>query len=471
MKKMPFNLPLPAPPGHMPTFTGLALWRASAKAGFHAQDARVFKTGRSKQALGSIFLSAAVRNRSETIQFLLDRGMDVNFHDPRDEVSWPTKGDTALDLALRSNNFGVADLLMSTGQAYARNAILPACRTGNLTWLCRVWQQPDSQRFLASSKGALSSSRMSLTPEDVCSQRFFEAALTEAAASDNPEIMTFLYENVPDQMNACQISPGVLRLAISRNNIAVLRRYLELAIGHRYIGSDEKRIAQRSDAKGALDTALTHAAGFPHRLPIVELLFDYDATLQNGSIAKDNTFAQAAGSGLIDTAIFLRSKGAKVTDHDNLALRHACIQHASTQMIELLLEWGADSRVVPPYAIGSMCVNRESGSLRALMRQGRGLSLRPEMMGGSLMEGVTSRHTGIVQLLLQYGVSAQGTPNRSPLLVACQNGDLDMVQLLLNHGLDPNIHGSHALASVSPSGATPHAGIAALLRSRGALDS
>lgn len=219
-------------------------------------------------------------------------------------------------------------------------------------------------------------------------------------------------------------------------------------------------------------TALQSAATGGHT-DTVEALLAAGADIDKRDDSRYTALAVAILKGHEDTAMALISKGASLQAEkfERTSPLRIAVRHGHTNIVNLLFEKGAtieDARVILEAAFYSQNVKLVERVLDQISRDQLQLVIKT-----SLLKYVTdkkNRSGAIVNLLLQRGadINRCNYVGESQLHIASRNGFRDIAELLLDHGIGPDIRASDGSTSLHWAAFQGHLPIVELLLERGA---
>jgi ankyrin repeat protein len=219
--------------------------------------------------------------------------------------------------------------------------------------------------------------------------------LVSAARLDNFSVACTLIKRGVDVDGFVVVPPGVkttaLREAVQRRNPALVRLLLDAG------ANPNTRDERCEDGRTVLRAAIT---GFSHSLEIAEMLIERGANVNTHTVINGETrtlLNEAVADGNINAVRLLLAAGARVNDaRDETAFQIAALRNNS-EMIELLLDAGADVHCPAGKAYAGHC--------QKAAREGRyGFFRTP------LQRAVSQDNVEICQLMLDAGADVNGFP-------------------------------------------------------------
>ena len=472
-------------------------------------------TTQERERAFSQFMKAVRAGDVAKVQIDLDRGIDINggsrttplfnavdqqdlkmvkfllAHGAQTDVP-NTNWESPLNRACLYGNKPIIDMLLAAG-AKVDNPMLLATTTGDLPALeKRQAETPFTPKELKDLAWKAVTSRQRATfdwlwtrlqsePEKE-RQRLLNSWLSEAARWGAFPMMEPLIKLGADVQ---KIGPKALNSAVQRNHLQEVRLLLELGVSPQMQKGDYRSLL--GDAAGNGD------------MELVKLLVDHGASLDDQDGQGLTALSWAAYCRRQDVCNFLLDRGARIDLKDQrggTALSHAAFAGNAPDIVERLLKMGANPRetdssgaplllsmqnFVPPRANETAFpgIVHDSETAKAqLARTARVTTLLLEAgadpnAGDPLGNALTYDHPEIARTLIAHGadLSARSKDNGlDPLSSTFMGGwdmsvDLDLVQLLLDKGVDPNA------STVSPNITPPPAPLrplnyAAILASR-----
>lgn len=216
-------------------------------------------------------------------------------------------------------------------------------------------------------------------------------------------------------------------------------------------GGDLAKVRSLIEAGAPLDqrsrdgnTALQLAARGDAR-EIVEALLDAGAAVDATDYARETALHSAARAGAFKTAEFLLSRGAAVNARSTNGATPLCnaASPGHRAVVELLVANGADinlkeSSFTPLYLA---VMYKRNDVAEFLMEKGAGVN------NGELAQAVFRGQKKMALALIARGADINAERKGDyPLLVASRKGNLEMVQMLIEHGANVNVRSNSPAA-------------------------
>ena len=444
-----------------------------------AKDWPVFITGPKdwQKELSRLHLAAEAGNE-QIVQFLLEKGTDINARDGSQN--------TPLHRAASYGHEQVAQLLLSTG------ADIEARDEDQRTPLHHAAENGHEQvAELLLEKGA-----------DIEARDWRQdTPLHEAAESGHERVAELLLEKGAD-INARyggQTTP--LQEAIMRGHKKIVQLMLEKGVdieardGGLHLaaeGGHEKIVAlllekgADTEARGERQNTPLHYAVEGGHEKIVQLLLDNGADINARDEDQVTPLHYADRGGHEKIVQLLLSKGANVEARDWLqyTLLHKAAEAGHEKMVQLLLEKGAlpDARDdVQNTPLHDAAKQGHEKIVQLLLEKGADINARDEFQytplhyaTGSENEKIVafgSEHEKIVALLLEKGadINARDGSQNTPLHGAAGSENEKIVALLLEKGVDINARNEYQVTPLHYAAGSENEKIVALLLEKGAL--
>ena len=264
---------------------------------------------------------------------------------------------------------------------------------------------------------------------------YYNTVLTAASYGGNERIVKMLLDSKAD-VNARGGRYGTALVLASRKGFFIIVKLL----------LDNGADVNAQSGEGRYSTALI-AASYRDEKEIVELLLENGADINRLSGRYGNALAAASYRGNINIVQLLLEKGAKAS---STGMFRSALQRASSeghkQVVELLLLWGADihERNEDWTALHSAVSGGHQDVIELLISQGadinsyaKGHTPLYQAAGYTRWSipswwGPTSCQSEIIDLLLNKGADIESRcEGRTPLLIASENGNREVIELLL----------------------------------------
>jgi ankyrin repeat protein len=173
-------------------------------------------------------------------------------------------------------------------------------------------------------------------------------------------------------------------------------------------------------------------------------LLDEDARLVEARVEKGHTpLLLAVGQGHVGMVRLLLGRGADIearNDQGFAPLHYSLFSSSNAEVVEVLLDWGADANKTGPLAITPLMLASSQGKMGAVKRLWRAL------------EG--------------QGLNAQADTGATAFWVACNKGHADIARLLLLEGADHTVGGEDGTPAREAAEAKGHEECVALIQVR-----
>ncbi|CAG2251620.1 unnamed protein product [Mytilus edulis] len=346
---------------------------------------------------------ACLTQNSKIVQFLIDKGCDVNQVDGI--------GETYLIVACNSGNEKIIQLLIDKGGgSLGETLLIASCKSGNETIVqllvdkgCDV-NQVDGLRN---------------TP------------LITACKSENEKIVQLLIDKGCDVNQEGIWSETPLIAACKSGNEKIVQLLVDK-------GCDVNQVARRKD------TPLIAACHCGNE-KIVQLLVDKGCDVNQKDGWSNTPLITACESGNEKIVQLLIDKGGdvnQVNGNQETPLIAAC-NSRNEKIVKLLIESGSDvfqvdsKRGTPLIAA---CHSGNEKTVQLLIYKGCDVNQVDGKKRTPLTAACRSKNEKIVQLLIDKGcdVNQVASERETPLIAACHSGNEKIVQLLIDKGCDVN---------------------------------
>ncbi|WP_146594780.1 ankyrin repeat domain-containing protein [Novipirellula galeiformis] len=152
-----------------------------------------------------------------------------------------------------------------------------------------------------------------------------------------------------------------------------------------------------------------------------------------------------------DVVRFLLESGADISAHDGDALHYAAEVPENTDVVSLLVSYGAlDPHVRPSCDVSRQLLAaiflRDANRVRSLLKRHPGIATCPDGRGDSpIHHAARNGDVRIVRLLIEYGAGTNENNTRGHTVLYCAggHGHLETVRLLIHFGADPSVRFTH----------------------------
>lgn len=143
----------------------------------------------------------------------------------------------------------------------------------------------------------------------------------------------------------------------------------------------------------------------------------------------------------VSRLIVLNKSHVELRDHTGDTLLLAATQHGNKDLVDLLLDSGADIDKHPDdlnTPLMKACESNNNGMVQHLLKRGADVNTVDLDGRGALVKAAVSGNVATVQLILDQGARTEtkNTRERTALMEAASLGHIDVVQLLLDRGAD-----------------------------------
>ncbi|KAF9874739.1 ankyrin repeat protein [Colletotrichum karsti] len=406
--------------------------------------------------IGDSMCAAIKGNHDDIVKLLLERGADVNarsgqYASTSDFYSfWAQKethndtNATALEMALSRGYFGIAELLLGQGANVEANAVRAAASHSRIDIVKLLLERRAVDGDLDDAlRAAVSSGHLGMTKLLLEKGASVKANAVQAAASHGrTDIMKLLLEkravndDLDDALRAAASSGhlGIAELLLERG-ANVKANAIQAAASYGCIDIMElllEKGVELNPQDGDFDNALQAAASSSH-FGIAKLLLEKGAYVSGDAIRA----AAARGNGnivelLLEKRMNLHARNGELDD----ALR-AAVSSGHSHVVELLLKNGADANVhVDMYgdALQTASCDGKFDIAKLLLQGGAKIKAEGGFYGNALEAALSNCHWSIAELLFKRGASIQGGDGYSALRTALEDGEANIVELLLENG-------------------------------------
>ncbi|KAK2706489.1 hypothetical protein QYM36_016505 [Artemia franciscana] len=182
-----------------------------------------------------------------------------------------------------------------------------------------------------------------------------------------------------------------------------------------------------------------HIAVRNGRIDLCDLLISYGATVDGMNLKNETPLVTAIKANNPEMVKYLLESGAN--PNCSQCLHHA-VSEAKENLCQLLISYGANVDAINMKCetpLVTAILNNNSDMVKYLLESGANPNCA-QYHFGILHVAVWRRRANLCQLLISYDakVDALNANNTTPLVMAIQANDLDMVRYLLESGADPN---------------------------------
>ena len=416
----------------------------------------------------SALFCAAENGHVAVVRLLLDRGADVNLTD--------SSGQTALFCAAENGHVAVVQLLLDRGadvnltDSSGQSALFCAAENGHVAVVRLLLDRgadvnltdssDQTALFGVASRGDVEVVRLLLDHSaDVnLIDSNGKTALSAAARKGQNEVLHLLLEHGTD--------PNVIRTllcaAVAHGNFGViwiLRNHIA------YIGFSKVEayyVEHKIELKTTVDqTCMLYLAALHGSVRFVEILLHLGADV-NAHVVDEHgqtaLFAAAVG-GNVEVVEVLLKHGAdvNVADASGQTALFVAADKGNVEVVGTLLNHGADVKITDAFGKTVFTVALEMRNMAVvLVLLNHGLKSESMPPGEECMSALNLASkfgsTDVIQILLDCGmdVNAVNENGRSALFCSCQSGTVQTVRMLLNHGADTSITDWHGQTTLFP---------------------
>ncbi|KAL4970636.1 ankyrin repeat-containing domain protein [Aspergillus stella-maris] len=237
-------------------------------------------------------------------------------------------------------------------------------------------------------------------------------------------LLVEIFKQIPQQDAGHPVFRELLVVAASAGDVACVKLLMKHGV---HFNGDFNPMVMTTIRGRVEDSALACAAQFGH-LQVMKVLLDAGATVDLGHIyGPQEPMVKAIYGGHVLAVKLLIEHGAKPKRECGTSFLIRSVMSGNAAMVRCLLEAGAPVEG-EERAFIMAC---ESGDI--------------EMVSSFLAAGASA--DCLATCLIPYGVTPPGAGHIicSPLSQACQRGHINIMELLLRHGADPNVDTGDAL--------------------------
>ena len=262
--------------------------------------------------------------------------------------------------------------------------------------------------------------------------QLWASPLHPVAAYGLVETMQFLLAQGVDVNSVSEWQGSALNLAASHGHLEVVKLLLNN-------GADANSGPGRNGYLRALHCAVLNPECETARA-ITQLLLNAGADIDSSTnVACQTPLFLAIEVGSTQMCQFLLANGANVHSRDvkQQTCLHFASQNGNRDIVEVLLQYGADMNTLQSERNALYCAAREGhqGVVDVLLNFGASAEAKVIQQAQALHRASRRGHIRTVRRLLQYGIDVDvvDVDRSTALHIAVQNGDETMVRLLLEH--------------------------------------
>ena len=318
----------------------------------------------------------------EVLHSIIKHGTSVNAKNKSNK--------TALNIACLKNNIDAINVLLNSGaEPDIANALAP------------LWIRS--------------------TANGDCSKEIFQAMINHGADVNT----TAPRSNMTALMTACY-----------KGNLDAIKLLL-------HAGSDPNI----TDGRG--DTWLHYAADGDCSKEVLQAIIDLGADVNASSKYNRTALMTTCCKSNTDAIYVLLHAGADPNIHDadgNTCLHYAAGGYCSKEVLQAIINCGADVNAINANngtALMKACQKGNKDAIDVLLNNGADSNIS-DVNGDTWLHHAVGGDCGIdvLRKIISYGadVNAVNKSNETALMKACKKGDMDVINVLLNAGTDPNIN-------------------------------
>ncbi|XP_041355511.1 uncharacterized protein LOC121373126 [Gigantopelta aegis] len=444
---------------------------------------RLLKLGCPVDALGELgrtpLMYASRLGHYEVADILLKAGANINIIDE--------EGACALHLAARGGHIDVAKIFLENDVdinekgEHNRTPLLYACRYGYVEFVkfclenkgdMKLKCQTDSCLHLACKSGSIDTVKI-LLDNDILPRNkmldinepghFRRTPIMYACLHGKTDIVNYLMTNGAELDTLDERGENIIHMAVLSGNVELVKELLSCSKTQHLLSSlNGSSVFERASANGRYDmlkyfiesnkklvplSPCLIVACFKGHMPIIEMLIDIVDDVDYRGHKGRTALLTACLGGQTETARFLISKGADNTlldEFNDSCWKHAC-DSGKVDLVSYLLEHSE-------FTVGTPCQNGMTSFMIAcrrnhtqlfefLVEQDTYAVHTLDTFGSSCLHHCcTGRHdsTLLLERLVALNLDVNCTDNneKTPLMQAFQNGCIEIVRWLVEHGAD-----------------------------------
>jgi ankyrin repeat protein len=180
---------------------------------------------------------------------------------------------------------------------------------------------------------------------------------------------------------------------------------------------------------------LLNIASMKGSVQVIELLLDYFDIERLDPIAYQTMLDIACNENQLDVVCYLKEKhGFDLHIQDERYLREACL-HGRDQIVDYLIQDGANVASLHNAALQNAAYRSHASIVHRLLKAGADANVNDS---AALKYAVKNNDIASVKCLIHAGNANPRCHEDWPIRMACRNGQLSIVKLLLGYNVDPD---------------------------------
>ena len=359
-------------------------------------------------------LHAAVNNSNITLEklyFILKKSKDIN--------SKNSQGDTPLSLAIKKRKTNIAMLLLrnkadpNTNDLNGDTPLMFSVRSDKIEMIKMLLKFKADPNILNNDS---------------------EFSLLLAVKSSNKKALEILLDNNARMDVFDKNGNTAFHVACSLNNMEIIKIFVEKGINVNILNKKRETALHIASKKGNLD--------------LVKYLIQNNAVLGLGV----SVIPYACESNSIDLVKYLVSIGANINEqkeNGSTALHYCCKDPTKIQIVEFILNEGVDINLTTKKnktAIYFACKYKNEEAIKLLISKNADINIKDHLNRSPFYYACMNCSEYIVETLIsqvdninEMVLNKKNQYISSPLHVVSQRGSVDLIDLLITHGANPNL--------------------------------
>ena len=364
---------------------------------------------------GTALMIACRKGNEEAIDVLLDAGADRNIAD--------NKGATWIHHAVDGtcSNETLQTIINHGAAVNARNndhgtALMIACRKGNI----------EAINVLLNA-GA---------DPNIADGEYCTCIHLAVYKGYNKDVLEAMIEHDADVNAANKDSITSLMIACQKGNIEAINVLLNAG-------------ADPNISDGKYGSCIQHAVIGGSSKEVLETIIDHGADVNAKNKHNITALMQACKRGDVEIINILLSAGADSSIADTngaTSIHYAVVGGGSKGTLQAIIDHGADVNASNKDNVTALMMACWMGNVEAinvLLNTGADLNIADGKLGITCIQLAVCKSCSkdVLEALIDHGadVNATNKDNVTALMIACQNGNMEAISILLNAGADPNI--------------------------------